>query len=120
MIKECDICNYADDNTIYCCDDDLSSIMAKLKLDLKNALNLFKVNCMVANPSKFKIFFLGTKKNNLGLTIESKFVPCVDSVRILGVQMNTTMDFKEHIKEICSSSNKKVNALIRIRNFINK
>ena len=58
-----EICNFADDNTIYALSHDVESMIAKLEIDLYNTLKWFDANFMVANPTKFQVMFLGLKKN---------------------------------------------------------
>ena len=50
---ESEICNFADDTTIYACDTSIDAVTMKLKDDLHKLLNWFKNNGMCANPAKF-------------------------------------------------------------------
>ena len=53
------ICNFADDNTIYSCNNNLQTILKNLKHDMVNVLKWFQVNSMKANPQKFQFMILG-------------------------------------------------------------
>ena len=64
FIEKTEICNFADDNTIYDCGEDLSNILENLKHDLKISLKWFRINSLQANPSKFQCIILGKKKQN--------------------------------------------------------
>ena len=44
------ICNFADDNTIYDCGEDLSNILDNLKHGMKILLGWFKINPLQTNP----------------------------------------------------------------------
>ena len=44
------ICNFADDNTIYDCGEDLSNILENLKHGMKILLTWFKINLLQTNP----------------------------------------------------------------------
>ena len=57
-IKETDICNFADDTTLYACGKDLDTISYKLELETNTTIQWLKDNEMVANPSKFQLMFL--------------------------------------------------------------
>ena len=59
FVLECDICNFADDNTMYSCNKLLSKIFAYLKFDLRNVLMWFTVNSLSPNPGKFQYVILG-------------------------------------------------------------
>ena len=50
MRLDSEICNFADDNTIYSCGIDLHEIVTNLESDLSRLLELFTNNGMVANP----------------------------------------------------------------------
>ena len=52
FIKETDICNFADDTTLYACGKELDTISFKLEIETKAAIQWLKDNEMVANPSK--------------------------------------------------------------------
>ena len=118
LIKECDICNFDDDNTIYACDQDISVVLNQLNNDLKNALNWFKCNFMVANLAKFQVIFLGNKDSSLGLNIDGNYVVGAHCVNLLGVTIDRKLSFLPYIKEMCTRANSKTKALLRIRNYL--
>ena len=68
MIEDSEVCNLAEDNTIYTFDDSMEAIARLLKGDINNVLEWFKYNQMAANLDKFQIIFMGLKK---GQKIES-------------------------------------------------
>ena len=74
LIKERDIYNYADDNTIYACDQDISVVLKRLEIDLNKAMNFFNCNFMVANSAKFQVIFLGTNDKSVGLNIDGTYM----------------------------------------------
>ena len=63
FIKETDICNFADDTTLYACGKELDTISFKLEIETNRAMQWLKDNEMVANPSKFQLMFLSKYKN---------------------------------------------------------
>ena len=62
MIIRSDVCNFADDNTLYSCDKKLENIFVHLKINLKNVLYWFQVNSLKANPGKFQFMILRIKR----------------------------------------------------------
>ena len=62
FIEKTEVCNFADDNTIYDCGEDLSNILENLKHDLKILLKWFRINSLQANPGKFQ-FMISKRKN---------------------------------------------------------
>ena len=51
--EKSEICNFADDNIIYDCGEDLSNILENLKHDMKILLTWFRMNSLQGNPGKF-------------------------------------------------------------------
>jgi len=120
FIQETDICNFADDNSLYASGKCVYEVMLSLQRDSENVLKWFKLNSMVANPSKFQVMFLGNKHNE----IESFSVNGVDlkpsaNVKLLGVTIDRKLNFRSHIDSLCASASQKVNALFRIRPYLN-
>ena len=64
FIEKTEVCNFADDNTIYDCGEDLSNILQNLKHNVKILLKWFRMNSLQANPGKFQFMILG-KKNKI-------------------------------------------------------
>ena len=59
FVLKYDICNFADDKTMYSCNKLLSKILANLQFDLMNVLMRFTVNSLSPNPGKFQYMILG-------------------------------------------------------------
>ena len=74
FIQETEVCNFADDTTIYSCSLNYKEAAHKLSNDTYIVLNWFKVNSMVANHGQFQIMFFGSKIDNNKITfaIENK------------------------------------------------
>ena len=120
LIKlDSEICNFADDNTLYLCGRDLQEIVTNLENDLSNLLEWSKSNGMLANPKKFQLMFLGLQgKIKLRLNIEGSKVPTTGHVNFLGVEIDSKLTFNKHIETLCSKVNRKVSAFARLNNDI--
>ena len=64
FLEKTEICNFADDNTVYYCGEDLSNILENLKHDLNILLKWFRINSLQANQGKFQFMILGKKIRN--------------------------------------------------------
>ena len=53
FIQETEVCNFADDTTIYSCSPNFEEATLKLSNDTHLILNWFRINSMVANSRKF-------------------------------------------------------------------
>ena len=108
FIQETEVCNFADDATIYSCLLNYKEAAHKLSNNTYIVLNWFKVNSMGANPVKFQIMFLGSKIDNSKITfaIENKQIKCKREVKLLGINIDEKLTFTKHIANICSLTNK--------------
>ena len=108
MRLDSEICNFADDNTIYSCGLDLHEIVTNLESDLSRLLEWFTNNGMVANPKKFQLMFLGLKgQRRLRLNINDNKLSATDHVKLLGIEVDNKLKFSNHVKTLCSKVNKK-------------
>ena len=112
------ICNFADDNTIYAGDHDITSVVCHLNNDLRTVSDWFSCNGMVANPEKFQFILPGAEANSTHVTIGSVTIPNSNEVKLLGVTIDSQMNFFPHIKNLCTKASSKIKALMRIRKFL--
>ena len=102
VISRTEVCNFADDNTLYSCHKKLETIFENLKWDLKGVLNWFKVNSLKANAGKFQFMVLGAKKNDkFTLHIDGNSIPSSKEVKLLGITIDYQLKFKQHIFDLC-------------------
>ena len=120
FIQETEVCNFADDTTIYSCSSNYEEATQKLSADTHLVLNWFRINSMVANPSKFQIMFLGSNIDNNEITfmVEDKKVRSKTEVKLLGITIEDKLSFNKHISNLCSTASNRLQALARIRNFL--
>ena len=53
-----EICNFADDNTLYSCNKELGTIILNLEYDMTNILSWFRYEIVKTNPGKFQFVIL--------------------------------------------------------------
>ena len=119
FIQETEVCNFADD-TIYSCSSNYEEATQKLSADTHLVLNWFRINSMVANPSKFQIMFLGSniENNEITFMVEDKKVRSKTEVKLLGITIDDKLSFNKHISNLCSTASNRLRALARIRKFL--
>ena len=121
VIKNAEICNFADDNTLYCCADSFEKVKTCLENAVADCLSWFCVNRLVANPSKFQCMFLGGKDvSGLALSVGNLNIKATDYVKLLGVYIDNQLKFDIHIESLCKKANQKVRALFRIRKYLSE
>ena len=119
MNLESEICNFADDNTIIACGNNIQEIVIKLENDLGLLLDCFSETGMIANPEKFQIMFLGLKNERcLHLNIEGKKLPTSDTVKLLSIQIDNELKLNKHIRGLCSKVHQKVSAFARLNTYL--
>ena len=118
-ILETDICNFADDNTLYSCDTNLNESLMHLTRDAERAIEWFNINSLIANPEKFQMMFLGTNtEEEICLNISGTLIKSTKTVKLLGVTLDKDLSFAKHISNLCKMANSRTFALLRIRNYI--
>ena len=102
FIVKTSICNFADDNTLHSCAKTLEEVISNLEYDLKIVLDWFSSNILVANPGKFQMLVLGNKNISVEISVAGVKIKSTDSVELLGINIDNTLSFSEHIKTLCS------------------
>ena len=104
-----EICNFADDNTIFSCGNELHKIATVLENDLSILLEWFTCNGMVVNPKKFQLMFLGLKrKRGLRLNIQGSKILAKEHVKLLGIEIDNKLKFDKHVQTLCQKVNKRL------------
>ena len=119
FIERTNICNFADDNTIYSCSINLQTILKDLKFDMQNILKWFKVNSMKPNQKKFQFMVLGKSTGlSVMLNINNIKIRESSSVTLLDLTIENRLTFKDHINILCRRANLKLHALRRIKKYL--
>ena len=120
FVRICNICNFADDNSLSACDKRVAKVVDKLQQDLSHMIFWFDSNLLVANPAKFQLMFLGPNidNNELSLKCNGITINATDTVTLLGITFDSKLNFKNHIENICKTVNRNTNVLLRIRKYL--
>ena len=115
FVEKTDICNFADNNTIYSCTKSVNDVIENLQSDLKIALKWFKDNQMLANPGKFQFMILSKNKTDQSIVIDNKTIESSKSAKLLELTIDKKLNFGIHINNICKVAIAKIKSLGRIR-----
>jgi len=110
--------NFADDNTISCASNDLKDLILKLQTEGNIATKWFRDNSMIVNPEKFQAIIIDRKNQNNNpqkLTIDNKTIDSSSNVSLLGLEIDSKLNFDSHITKLCRKSAGQLNALCRLR-----
>ena len=96
-----------------------SSQTNSVGFNVKMAMNWLKLNEMVANPENFQPIFFGIKEDH-ELSIESNgdVIKMSDTVKLLGVTIDSKLKFNEHVKIICQKTNNKFKAFSMVVRYL--
>ena len=116
VIQECNVFNYADDNTILYFDNDLESVKIKLEYVIAQMLRWFSDNFLQANPNKFQLITFSKNVNidQMEVKVGNAIILSEPTVKLLGVQIDNTLNFNLHITQLCRKAGFKLNALARL------
>ena len=120
IIEKTDICNFADDNSLYSCAGTLSEVVQNLKYDLSKVLTWFSENQLVANPSKFQMLVLGESDLPININVGNFSITSSDTVELLGISIDSKLTFSDYIKSLCNRARNRVRNLVRIRKYLSQ
>ena len=113
---------FADDTTIFIISDQISTLQASLQLCL-NLANLWLIkNGLKLNTSKTKSMLIHSSKKkattSLQLSVDGGIVEQVRCFKFLGVLVNNTLTWSDHVSMVCSKVSRSLNLLCRLSWFL--
>jgi hypothetical protein len=121
-IKESNLYNYADDNTLSYSHPNFNVLISTLERECHSLINWFRENGMQANPDKFQAIALGkrTFAQNPIFSIDLVTISCHEVVKLLGIEIDYQLKFDSHIKTLCRKASQQLNVLKRIGSYLSK
>ena len=113
-----DTCNYADDTTIYACDQELETVLNCLEHDTLIAIEWFDNNYMKLNSDKCHLLISGFKHQCHWIKVGDHKVWESAQEKLLGLKIDNMLSFEPHVTGICKKANRKLSALARISKFL--
>ena len=116
IMENIDIASYADDNTPYTTGNSIEEVIQKLENAAKTLFQWFRDNQMKANPDKCD--FLCSSNREVSLAIENQIIKNSKFEKLLGIKLDSKLNFNSHIHDICQKAGQKLNAISRIRPYM--
>ena len=114
--------NYTDDNTLSSFSNSISNLISLLEEESNTAIRWLKENKMIANPDKFHSIILTKDRNsNSGLEVKiaNKIIKTETNVKLLGITIDSSLNFNSHISSLCSVFvSAQLNAIFRLNSFL--
>ena len=112
------ICNYADDTTLYACDQELESVLLRLEHDCLLAIEWFDSNFMKLNRDKCHLLIAGFKHQNHWLNVGGIKIWEKHHKKLLGITIDRELSFGIHVSNICKIVSRKLSALGRVSSYM--
>ena len=93
--------NYADETKIHNSDSNPQVFEGDINRDLANTLRWFKQNGMKANPEKYQALVLGNTNRCISIKYEDNLIPISEQIKLLGVTLDSKLQFHVHVSDIC-------------------
>ena len=113
VLKNSDIHNFADDNTISVASKKRDTLPETLKNEFESAVNWSRNNSMIVNQEKFQLMLLQkyTKKViQEKLQIDNNEIKSENLVALLGITIDNWLSFDNHISKLCNKASVQLNA----------
>ena len=111
------VCNFADDTTLYACDLELRTVLHELEDNSLTAISWFENNYMKLNQSKCHFLTSGSTEH-LWVKVGNEMIWESQAEKLLGIMVDKDLNFNSHLKALCKKVNQKVSALARIARIL--
>ena len=126
-MEEYDICMYADDMQIVMKGENVKELGEKLEVAIQKANKYYNENSLLCNPTKTEVMLVGTKirlakseqlivKTTNGS--ETKYITGEKSLKILGVHVDESLDWKKHTSSVKQKATNCIRNLHRVNQLI--
>ena len=126
-ITDCHINLYADDTALYIESPSYIELILSLRLELATLSQWMLANKLTLNVRKMKFMIFGTKPKlcklptvPLQLSINNQAVEQVTNFKYLGIILDDSLNFMEHVDYIYKKSCCKLGAIKKCRKYLNK
>ena len=121
FIKEAEVYNYADDNSLVSSSKSMSDLLKVLEGEANVALKWLKENEMIANPGKFQAILIKKDRSDtsgIDISLSDKNIKSEKTVKLLGIKLDNKLNFDPHISDLCKKAATQLNVLKRLKQFI--
>ena len=118
LLNDTEVCNYADDTTLYVGDKNLRTVLAKLEKDTLLLSEWFSYNFMKLSEEKSHLLIFGTKSDGMALNIGASQISEFESEKLLGVTIESKLNFNLHAIQLFVKASQKLHALTRVSNYM--
>ena len=115
---------YADDTVIYCSGKSMENIIENLQTNMNRFANWCRVNKLTINTKKTKVMCFGSRHNvkkaiSIELKVNDQLIQNVPTYKYLGINLDQTLNFNYHLKNVVNTISRKLYIFSKIRRFLN-
>ena len=110
--------NYADDNTVYSVDDNLTDLLIILQTETDLVLKWIRLNEMKSNDGKSHLLI--ANQENVSVSLGNEIIEATNSVELLDEKIDKNLDLNDHVSILCKKGNQKLHAVARITKYLSK
>ena len=84
-------------------------------------MDWFAKNSLAANPSKFQTMLMcgnNNKVNDLNIIVENTNLESTSSIKVLGVNIDSKLNFNDHVCDMCTKAGRQLNVLQRLKSSL--
>ena len=121
FVDQCELYNYADDNTLSACNHDINVVLEMLLNDANALTKWFRENFMKVNTDKFQFMLMQpSKRSELSteIKIEENVIETSRNVTLLGINIDDHLNFNNHVKMLCSKANRQLRVMYRFKRLL--
>ena len=123
MLGDCKVKLYADDTVIYHSDVNHDLASARLQNNLSKFYRCCVENKLTINAKKTKLMIFGTRSRvksarNVRITINSEPIQNVPSFKYLGILLDSTLNYNQHIASVVRTVLHKVSLLSKVKRYL--
>ena len=118
ILKDTDICNFADDTSPQACDISLNELFMRLKYDSALAVCWFESNYTNLNTDNCHLIISGNKHECLWADIGNERIWESSYVKFLGLNIDRSLKFDLHMLKVCSKGNSRLTILSKVFKFL--
>ena len=109
--------NYADDSTLYNADKNVESVVNNLEHSSSILFKWLNDNFIKVNTSKSHLLVSGNVRSKA--KIGNNYIESEKEQVLLGMTIDSDLNFENHINNICKTAVQKLNALARVAPYMN-
>ena len=102
VVENCDVCNYADDNSLAVSDISIKEIICKLTADIMNLEYWLKNNGTLLNEEKCQFLIIESARSSRNdvakIQIQNKIIEECKKGKLVGITFDNNITMSKHIK----------------------